>query len=209
MRIPIDGRVLPGLGILLLVITAVYFVFKPLLVVPVLLLFFQLAFFRDPARTAAGPGPLAPADGTVTDVAPVYESRFIDGKAVRIGMFLSIFNVHVTRATAEGVVKYIKYEPGKFLNALDEDSVNKNESKWIGIEGDGRKILIRQISGAIARRIHCDVKPGDEVRRGGKLGIICYGSRAECYIPARNFFPAVKKGDRLKAGETVLGEWTA
>lgn len=208
MRIPIDHRVLPGAVLLLVLLVAFFFLSKPFLVVVLLLLVFHIAFFRDPARELPGDlGPLSPADGTVAEVTPVYEPRFIDGKAVKIGIFLSIFNVHVTRASSGGVVKYLKYEPGKFLNALNEDSVNKNESNWIGIEQNGKKVLIRQIAGVIARRIRCDVKEGSEVARGGKLGIICYGSRAECFVPAHVFRPTVKKGDKVKAGETILGEW--
>ena len=92
-------------------------------------------------------------------------------------------------------------------NALNKESVKLNESNWIGIEDAGVRILVRQISGAIARRIHCDVALEQSVDRGSKLGIICYGSRTECYIPKRIFKPTIQIGSRAKAGETILGEW--
>jgi phosphatidylserine decarboxylase len=166
------------------------------------------AFFRDPNRIPPpGDAVLSPADGTVSEVSAVFEDRFLKEEAVKIGIFLSVFVPHVNRAPAEGVVRYLRYEPGKFLNALSKKSAQENESNWIGIEQAEKCILMRQIAGAIARRIHCDVRMEQVLTRGERVGIICYGSRAECYVPKRFFRVSVHVGDNMKAGETILGEW--
>lgn len=168
----------------------------------------QLAFFRDPERhPPAGDNPVSPADGKVVDIETVFEERFLNEEAVRIGIFLSIFNVHINRSPLKGIVRYQKYEPGKFLNALEAESAKVNEANWIGVDGGDRKALVKQISGAIARKIHWDVPVGEGLERGQKFGIICYGSRTEVYIPKRLFKPSVQIGQNVKGGETLLGEW--
>ena len=168
----------------------------------------HLAFFRDPFRKIP-PGNIAvsAADGLVVEIDSVNEARFLKEEAIKIGIFLSIFDPHLNRAPTAGEVKYLSYEPGKFLNVLNKESVKVNESNWIGIEQDNIRVLVRQIAGAIARRIHCDVKMGEKVEKGQKMGIICYGSRTECYFPKRLFRSTIKVGQRVKAGETILGEW--
>ena len=101
----------------------------------------------------------------------------------------------------------MKYAPGKFLNALRKESVYHNESNWIGLEEGGKRILVRQMAGAIARRIYWDVALGQSVERGQKVGMICYGSRVECMVPKRLFQPAVQAGERVRAGQSLLGNW--
>ncbi|HNV85771.1 MAG TPA: phosphatidylserine decarboxylase [Candidatus Omnitrophota bacterium] len=209
MRIPIDARVLPGAAILLALAAVSYLVFRSSWVTAGLLIILALhmAFFRDPQRRIpAGNGFVSPADGEIVEISTVSEDRYLKEKAVKIGIFLSVLNVHVNRAPAGGTVEYIQYEPGKFLNALKKESVNMNESNWIGFREAEDRILVRQIAGTIARRIHCDVKTGESVGRGQKIGIICYGSRTECYIPERIFKPTVCVGEKVKAGENILGE---
>ena len=206
---PIDRRAGKGAIVLLIAGILSFLYIKLLAVLIFCVLGFHLAFFRDPVRTIpVGDYPVSPADGKVVEISPVEEPQFLKGKAVKIGIFLSIFNAHVNRAPEAGRIAYLQYKPGKFLNVLDKKSVNLNESNWIGIEG-ARRVLVRQISGAIARRIFWDVRLEDQVRRGDKVGIICYGSRTECFLPAENFQVAVKLGDLVKAGETVLGVWTS
>ena len=205
-----DQRAWAGARILALLalLAAVIFKFWLFRMFPLFVLAGHLVFFRDPKRKIPeGEALVSPADGKVVEMAPVHEHRFLGEEAVKVGIFLSLFVPHVNRSPMEGTVEYLQYQPGKFLNALRKDAVKENESNWIGIRGGPRGILVRQIAGAIARRIHCDVKKGQVVNRGEKLGIICYGSRVECFFPKRFFKPTIQVGEKVKAGETILGEW--
>lgn len=206
--IPFDKRVWPGVFVLLGLIIAGHF-FAVSFLTPVLwaALAFHLFFFRDPTRHPVSEGVLAPADGKILAVDEVFEDRFLHEQAVRIRIFLSIFDVHVTRAPLAGIVKYQNYVKGKFYNALRKAAFEHNESNWIGIENHARRVLIRQMSGAIARRIFSDVRVGYTAGRGEKLGVICYGSGVELYIAKRLFQPAVRTGQHVRAGLTSLGAW--
>lgn len=204
----IDRRAIPGASILLsaTILCGVFSLI--LLIVGIIVTACHLLFFRDFKRKIPeGDQPVSPADGLVVEVSECFEDRFLKEDAVKIGIFLSIFDRHVNRAPISGKVAYLQYVPGKFLNALDKKSVKLNESNWIGIEAGNGRALVRQISGAIARRIHCDVTLNQSVERAGKLGIICYGSRTECYIPKRLFKPTIHVGARAQAGVTILGDW--
>ena len=161
------------------------------LAVPVVLFFATgILFFRNPDRRVPGePGVLvAPADGKVVEIDRVEEGEFIRGPALKVGIFLSIFDVHVNRAPAESRVDYLRYRPGDFLDAREERSKIENESQSIGstLTGPGPerglRTLVRQISGAIARRIICPLTVDTTVRRGGLIGMIKYGSRTELYL---------------------------
>ena len=208
MRIAMDRRVWPGALVFAFLLLVTGFVYKPYAIPASFLLLSQFVFFRDPQRKIPeGGGLVSPADGKVVEISPVFENRFLKEEAVKVGIFLSVFVPHVNRTPVDGLVRYLHYEPGAFLNALRRDSINKNESNWIGIEGGNKRVLFRQMSGAIARRICCDVKLGQPVKRGEKVGIICYGSRVECFFPKRSFQLRVRLGDGVKAGETILGEW--
>ena len=208
-KIPLDKRVWPGvvfLGVLMILerIWHIPYAF-PLFV---LLLVSHLLFFRDPEREPPRePGLLAPADGTVTKIDEIFEDRFLHEPAVRIRIFLSIFDVHTTRSPLAGIIKYQNYVKGKFLNALRKDAFDYNESNWIGIENRARRILVRQLTGAIARRIYSDVKIGQVMGRGEKLGMICYGSGVEVSIPKRMFRADVRIGQHVSGGTTILGVW--
>jgi phosphatidylserine decarboxylase len=208
-KIPFDKRVWPGvvfLGILMILerIWHVPYAVPAL----VLLLAAHILFFRDPHREPPREqGLLAPADGTVVHIEDVFEDRFLHEQAVRIRIFLSIFDVHTTRAPLAGIIKYQNYVKGKFLNALRKDAFDHNESNWIGIENRARRVLVRQLTGAIARRIHSDVTIGQVVGRGEKLGVICYGSGVEFYIPKRMFRADVRPGQHISGGATILGAW--
>ena len=167
-------------------------------------------FFRDPNR----PGPraehliLAPADGRVVDVTEVEEPDFLHERARRVSIFMSVFDVHVNRHPVSGAVQYRHHRPGKFLNAsLDKASVD-NEQMSIGVKSPRGPVLTRQIAGLIARRIVSDPRPGDVVRQGERLGIIRFGSRVDTFLPLHARV-LVKRGDRTRAGTTVLGEWSS
>lgn len=208
-RIPLDKRVWPGvlfLGILL-VVASIWHV-PGVTVTLVVFLASHLLFFRDPRREPPRePGLLSPADGTVVGIDEVFEGRFLHSEAVRIRIFLSIFDVHTTRAPFAGIVRYQDYSKGKFLNALRKDAFDRNESNWIGIENRARRVLVRQLTGAIARRIYSDVKVGQVMGRGEKLGIICYGSGVEIWVPKKMFRANVRSGQHVVGGMTILGAW--
>lgn len=209
-KIPFDKRVWPG-AILLAVLGIVVGLFHLPYTTPVftVILAAHFLFFRDPRREAPlTPGLLSPADGTVSLVDEYYDDQFLREPAVRIRIFLSVFNVHVTRSPLAGIVKYQRYVKGKFLNALRKDAFDHNESNWIGIENRARRVLVRQLTGAIARRIYSDVKISQVVGRGEKIGMICYGSGVEISIPKRLFRTHIKVGQQVAAGKTVLGAWT-
>ena len=183
-----------------------------LAVIPGALFGLLLYFFRDPPRQIpeARDAIVAPADGTVVDVTPLAHYDFLDGPAVRIGIFLSIFNVHINRAPLAGRVVAMHYQPGEFLNALRPESAERNESMWIGFEeteSPFRRFAVRQISGLLARRIVCPLRPEQTVTRGEKFGMIKLGSRTELILPAGAIEVAVRPGDKVHAGSDVVARW--
>lgn len=166
-------------------------------------------FFRNPTRSIpADPNlVLAPADGTISDIEPISHDDYIGGPALKVGIFLSIFNVHINRAPVACRVIGLKYQPGKFLNALRPESARENEQVAVMIEAEvgNRPMIVRQITGAIARRIVCWVKPGDPLSAGEQFGMIKLGSRTEIVVPYETGLEVlIKKGDKIKAGSTVL-----
>ena len=185
----------------------------PLAIPAVVLLLFLLYFFRDPRRAIPGePAVLvSPADGTVAEVTQLANDEFTGGPAVRIGIFLSIFNVHINRAPCEARVIRLAYHPGEFLNALDPESALRNENLWIGLEEEQpphRRIVVRQIAGLIARRIVCNLRSGERVARGHKFGMIKLGSRTELILPIEDHLQVLATvGQKVKAGSTVLARY--
>ena len=171
-------------------------------------------FFRDPARTVPNtPGlVVSPADGRIADVQQLDYDEFIGGPAVRIGIFLSIFNVHINRVPVRSRIIALRYCPGKFLNALNPTSALVNESLWIGLEDDDapqRRMVVRQIAGLFARRIVCDLRPGQTLERGAKFGMIKLGSRTELIVPATDGLVVdTAIGQKVQAGSTVLARYT-
>ena len=169
-----------------------------------------LSFFRDPERNVPEDkyALLAPADGTITDVEIVDENEFIKGKALRIGIFLSIFDVHINRSPCKVKVEKITYREGKYLDArkLESGRVNESNDLWLKkIEPPYDKLVVRQISGAIARRIVCRAAVGSELLMGERFGMIKFGSRTELYVPVRESVTClVKTGDKVKAGLTPI-----
>jgi len=169
-----------------------------------------LAFFRDPVRAIPAEKGLilSPADGTVSNVEIVENCEEIGGRAMRIGIFLSIFNVHINRAPCAVKIGKISYKKGYFKNAMSAESAKVNESNNILMTRTDEpfdKLVLRQISGAIARRIVCDTREGDVLSGGEKFGMIKFGSRTELYYPLReNARCEVKVGDKVKAGSSIL-----
>ncbi len=179
-------------------------------VILLIVLVWVLSFFRDPFRATPTDKNLltAPADGKVTDIEIVDENQFIQGKALRIGIFLSIFNVHINRAPCDCIVEKITYKKGKFKNAMDPESGRINESNDLYItraQSPQDKLIVRQISGAIARHIVCKTAPGQKLTAGQQFGMIKFGSRTELYIPQSDYTQCmVKIGDKVKAGLTPM-----
>ncbi|MEZ6132949.1 MAG: phosphatidylserine decarboxylase family protein [Planctomycetaceae bacterium] len=170
-------------------------------------------FFRDPHRTIpTEPGlVVSPADGKVVDIEELEHDDFVGGPAVKIGIFLSIFNVHINRTPIAGRVIGLTYRPGKYLNALRPESAKENEQLAIFLESSEppyRGMIIRQITGAIARRIVCWVKPGDILEAGEQFGMIKLGSRTELVLPREATLQIrTKLGDTVQAGSSVLADY--
>lgn len=167
-------------------------------------------FFRDPERTGERGTQLviAPADGRVVQIAEVEEPAFVRDRTVRVSIFMNVFNVHVNRYPVDGVVRYVHYNPGKFLNAATEKSSLENEQSSVGIESGEYRILVRQIAGLIARRIVTYSAEGDTVTQGERMGIIRFGSRVDVFMPAGSTV-RVKEGEVTVAGTTVIAELPA
>jgi phosphatidylserine decarboxylase len=164
-------------------------------------------FFRDPEREGPrGDGlVISPADGKVVLIREVDEPSFVRGKALRVSVFMNIFSVHVNRYPVSGTVKYVHYNPGKFLNAAVEKSSLENEQSSVGIESRGARVLVRQIAGLVARRIITYSRDGDAAAQGARFGIIRFGSRVDVFVPT-HWTLKVKEGDQALAGMTVLAE---
>jgi phosphatidylserine decarboxylase len=177
--------------------------------VPLPFLLVGVWFFRDPHRTIPSDpqAVVSPADGRVLDIEEVDEPAYIGGRALRVGIFLSPLNVHVNRAPLGGVVEFRHYRPGKFLAAYNKNAIEDNESLALGLVTDGgMRLLVKQITGVLARRIVCDADVGARLEKGQRYGMIKFGSRTELYLPIdADFELALKIGDRVAGGETVMG----
>lgn len=175
-----------------------------LAVVPVVLALFFLWFFRDPHRNIpSGPGLIvSPGDGVVT------EAEWIEtplGSKLRVSIFLNVFNVHVNRCPAGGRVTLVEFRKGAFMNAMNPASVLANEQTLVTIDAGGYEVSFKQIAGLLARRIVCNLKVGDVVQRGDRMGLIKFGSRVDVLLPAESELK-IKKGMKVKGGSTVLAE---
>lgn len=164
-------------------------------------------FFRDPQRTGARGEHLviSPADGKVVMISRVDEPTFMHGPAMRVSIFMNVFNVHVNRYPVSGVVEYVERKSGRFLNAASEKSSLENEQSSIGILSGSDRILVRQIAGLIARRIVTDAKQGEHVQQGTRMGLIRFGSRVDVFVPLTAEI-TVKVGDVSFAGVTEIAE---
>jgi phosphatidylserine decarboxylase len=166
-----------------------------------------VAFFRDPERTGERGERLvvSPADGKVVQIAEIDEAAFLRGRSIRISIFMNVFNVHVNRYPVSGRVAYVNYNKGKFLNAAADKASLENEQMSVGIEANGRRVLVRQIAGLIARRIVNYAKVGTPAEQGARMGMIRFGSRVDVFVPTGSTV-RVKLGEFPVAGVTVLAE---
>ncbi|MHC4841210.1 MAG: phosphatidylserine decarboxylase [Planctomycetota bacterium] len=204
------GIVVPGIGLAgcaalaLLVNQALWFTGFPF----VLLFVFILNFFRDPNRPLPGGEftVVSPADGKVTDVGEREDEEYFKGTVQSVGIFLSVFDVHVNRSPLDGTVDYLRHQDGVYKDARDPEASTLNEAQNIGFKSKlGPRFLIRQITGLIARRIVCPLKEGDEVTRGERFGMLKFGSRTELWFD--NDFEVdwkVTPGANVLGGQTVL-----
>lgn len=220
MRIPITKYGLPQVAVFPAILVAAmvvcFFVPMPapalwvIQAILLIVLIWAFSFFRNPARKVPTDSDLliSPADGKITDVETVEKAPFIEGPALRIGIFLSIFNVHINRAPCNATVEKIVYKEGKFKNAMSPDSAKVNESNDLYMRRTdlpGDRLVVRQISGAIARRIVCATAEGQKLTAGEQFGMIKFGSRTELYVPvSENTICLAKIGDKVKAGLTPL-----
>lgn len=193
-------------GVSLLVVAVIVFLgthWISLTAVPVLLAVFFLVFFRDPNREIpTGPGLIvSPGDGKVEEAEWIETTA---GSRFRVSIFLSVFDVHVNRIPISGKVTLMEYREGQFLNAMSPESAILNEQTLIVIEDGENSVSFKQIAGLLARRIICEVKTGDIVQRGQRMGMIKFGSRVDVLMPA-DVELRVKPGDRVQGGKSILG----
>ena len=176
------------------------------LVIIFLITFFLVFFFRDPVRIAPEGENLiiAPADGKIIKLEKIYEDRYLKENVTKISIFMSLFNVHVNRVPVTGTVEKINYNKGKFISAFKDKASLDNEQNSIIIDTGRRKIVVKQIAGIIARRIICRISEKQKVRAGEKLGLICFGSRADIFIPGEVEMK-IRLGETVKAGKTIIG----
>jgi phosphatidylserine decarboxylase len=180
----------------------------PVAVVGAMLTLFVSWFFRNPLRRVPqGPGlVVAPGDGVVLAVEEEFEPRYLKDRAVRISIFLNVFDVHINRMPCEGIVENVQYQPGLFLVASKPHATVKNEQNAVMIKTvEGAKVLCVQVAGLIARRIVCWVNPKDRAVRGERYGLIRFGSRMDTYLPVGTAI-RIAVGTRVTGGETILGE---
>jgi len=202
----VEGRPFYGTAIVLSIITAIaQCAWWTLLLGGITA--FIMYFFRNPERTvpeAAG-AVISPADGKIVQKRLVTEDEHIGGEAIKVSVFMNVFNVHVNRSPYKGIVKKVHYYPGKFINASLDKASEHNERNAVLIETEkGKKLLFVQIAGLVARRIVCYVKEGDSLEKGERFGLIRFGSRVDVYFPPDSDIK-VGIGDKVVAGETILG----
>ncbi len=195
-----------GAGCLLAAALVAWLAAWPYAVPLLLLAAFFLWFFRDPERQipTVPRALVSPGDGKVTDVSVVASGAASpESRRNRISIFLSVFDVHVNRSPIAGVIRDVRYQRGKFLNAMGAHSAEENEQNIVTVEGDGRTVIFKQIAGLIARRIVFSLKVGDHVACGQRVGLIKFGSRVDVLFDC-DAAVQVKPGDRVKGGATIL-----
>jgi phosphatidylserine decarboxylase len=204
-------EMLVGGLILAAIAIPLFLLYKPLALLPLPVLVWLLAFFRDPQRKLPDDPHvmLSPADGTISDILQIPHDPLLDAPAIRVGIFLSVFNAHINRSPCDGRVLAINYKKGKFLSALRHNEASgQNESNTLVLAdpSTGRPVaVVRQITGAIARRIICDAAVGDRLARGQRIGMIKFGSRTELTIPAwLNPQLRVAVGQSVRAGSDII-----
>ncbi|SDF75816.1 phosphatidylserine decarboxylase family protein [Sporolituus thermophilus] len=175
-------------------------------IIPGVLLAHVIFFFRNPERNVPDDETLvlAPADGKVISVCDIYEDQFLNEAATKVSIFLSIFDVHVNRSPIAGEIKFQQYTCGRFRPAYKESAGCENERHAIGLENRYMRVLVTQVAGILARRIVSWVTVGSVLKPGERYGLIKFGSCTEVVVP-KSVEILVKKGDRVKGGETIIG----
>lgn len=170
-----------------------------------LLTLYSLFFFRDPDRTIPDEtdAVVSAADGRVVDVSTVDAEGFLAGKALRIAVFMNIFNVHVNRSPVDGKVVRTEHRNGKKLSAFNKRAEHENEHSVTDFDTPSGMVRVRQIAGLIARRVVTRVKAGDKLKKGERIGLIRFGSRVDVFLP-KVYTPTVTEGERVRAGETII-----
>jgi phosphatidylserine decarboxylase len=209
VRIPIAGEGAPFLALPLLgtLAAAVFSVWWAAAILGLLTLFL-LQFFRDPERVSGAPAGsvLSPADGTVLVVEDAPPGEAAAELTRKIVVFMSVFNCHVNRSPISGTISRYTYTPGKKLAAFSPKASLDNEQNMIDLAGDGRRVVFKQIAGALARRIVFRKKPGDHCARGERVGMIRFGSRVDIFLPPEATV-AVRPGEKVKAGLSVVARF--
>ena len=207
-RIPVALEGLPFiLGAAFVTLVFALLGWRILCILSLALTFSVLYFFRDPNRTCTfdPSAVVSPADGLVLSVKPGVDQRYYQGECVRFSIFMSVLDVHMNRFPVDGTVRDASYKPGGFEAANREGASKSNEQNALTIETEGgRKVVVVQVAGLIARRIVCWAGPGDAAAKGERFGMIRFGSRVDLYLPS-DFEAWVQKGDRVRAGETLVG----
>ena len=202
----------PLTTVFLILTVLIYFLGgRKLVLLPIFFLLFTLFFFRNPPRKiiARENEIVSPADGVVLCVEEVAEERYFRGTTTKVSIFLNLFNVHVNRTPITGIVDYFHYQPGKFFPAFKSHASQLNERNYLGLRSEQNStwaVLVVQITGFIARRVVCWAQAGEKLKQGNLLGMIKFGSCTELYLPS-NTAVLVKKGQKVKAGATIIGRF--
>lgn len=194
------------IGMLVVTVLVGYFLSWYVAILPLILALFFTFFFRNPSRhIPSDPHVLvSPADGTVMEVAEVYEDTFLHQQCKKVTIFLSVFNVHVNRAPMAGQITFRQYTEGRFLPAYKDSVGYENERHTISIKNDRMEVLVTQIAGLLARRIVSWRDLDDYLEKGELYGMIKFGSCTELFVPL-DVEITVKKGDSVRGGETIIG----
>lgn len=184
------------------------FSFKYAAVFMIIIALFIVYFFRNPERKPVGDSftILAPADGRVMAIETVLEEKHLKEEAIKVSIFLSLFNVHINRSPAEGMVDWTHREGYSFLPAYKKDAADTNVRNYLALTTEWGKLMVVQITGLVARRLVCWVEPGDSLNAGSRFGLIKFGSCTEIYVP-KDTSISVQIGQRVRGGETVIGRF--
>ncbi len=196
------------IGIWLVVTAAIFYCAGWFGLIPGILLLFCLFFFRNPPRKIKVDKNLvlSPADGKVMSIQE-WEDEFMGGKCYKVSIFLSVFNVHVNRFPVEAELVSLDYRPGQFLPAFKSHASEINEKNVLSLKSEQHKFRVAQITGFVARRIRCYVRPGDCLKQGQRFGIILFGSCTEIMVPLECQI-RIKEGDKVKGGVTIIGQFS-
>ncbi len=203
---PVAREGWPLIMISAIITIGLYFLSYPIIaLIGLIMTAFCIFFFRNPERTIPIDEAVmvAPADGRIMDIMNINEDRYMHTNTIRIRIFLSLFNVHVNRASIEGQTEWVQRVAGVFLPAYKDEASHRNARNYVGIDTKWGKILMVQITGIVARRLVCWVQPGDKLQIGQRFGLICFGSCTEIYLPA-DALVLVAPGQKVRGGETPI-----